>query len=1042
MSKSLRKDFQREIKKNISRFISILLIVVLGVAFYSGIRSAMPAMQETADKTYDKEYLMDIRVSSTLGLTSADLEAIKELDGVLLAESSYSTDFVCLANSSEVVTKIISMPEKINDIKLIKGRFPEKYNEIVVSPEFLEATGFDVDSYVTFITGTEEKVTATLASESFQIVGVCTSSYFLNGDMGTSTVGDGMVDGFAVIPREAFVTEYYTSIYILVDGARELNCYSDEYKKEIDKVISQLETIEEKRCDIRYSEVRAESAELLNDARDEYNSKYDLVMSQLAEYKEQLLSAEVILLEKENDFKEQKTLLENAETELPLRKQQIAEAEAEIAEGEAQLKRQETALAQNKVRVDEARAEYEKLEADPNTTPEQLKDAKDSLLLVEKLYETLEAEINSYRTQLEDAKEEIAEGKQTIAEVEKILANDSVITDAEKQLTDARIELDRAKEKYETQEEEATKELADASEQLEKAQREIEDMKVPEWYKLDRTSIESYASFQNDTESIGAIGTVFPIIFFLVAALVSLTTMTRMVEEQRTQIGTLKALGYSKLTIAGKYLLYALFATILGSIIGVFVGEFTLPNIIITAYKSVYYNLGENVVNLNIEHALVASLAAVLCTSFAAFSACYKELKSAPAQLMRPEAPRAGKRIFLENISPIWDRLNFGQKAAVRNLFRYKKRFFMTLFGVGGCMALLLVGLGIRDSVSAMANNQYKEVFKYDGIVSIDSTLTRMQHQVLNEELGAISDIEGLKATRTMVYGSATGKSDDENEKYAYMVVPADADILDKYISLNERTGLSGKLELNDEGVIITEKFANMLGVEKGDNIFIKLSENDQSPKQVKVTGVTENYIFNYIYMTPSLYKTIYTVSPDINSIFIKTADAVNEDDLVQQILNVNGVNSVTMNSTELDELNQIVNMLYFIIVIMIFAAGLLAFIVLYNLNNINISERRRELATLKLLGFYDVETATYVYRENIVLTILGTILGIFLGIVLHRFVMTTVETDIYMFGRELSPLSIVIGAALTIIFAIIVNGVMFFKLKKIDMIESLKSVE
>ncbi|MBQ3523372.1 MAG: ABC transporter permease [Clostridia bacterium] len=474
-----------------------------------------------------------------------------------------------------------------------------------------------------------------------------------------------------------------------------------------------------------------------------------------------------------------------------------------------------------------------------------------------------------------------------------------------------------------------------------------------------------------------------------------------------------------------------------------FLGEFTIPYFIVSAYKTAYYNLGDTVVTLNVVHALVASLAAIICTIGATFFACYKELRAAPAELMRPEAPKAGKRILLENIDAIWERLNFGQKAAMRNLFRYKKRFFMTLFGVGGCMALLLVGLGIRDSVSAMANNQYGEVFKYDGIVSVDSTLTRAQRRAMLSDISDISDItDYIQANRTMVY--ATSKSADNlaDEKNAYLVIPRDTDTFEEYISIRERGSLVDELELSDEGVIITEKYAKLLGISIGDSIYVRLSESDAYPKEVKVVGITENYIFNYIYMTPKLYQSLYNVTAETNVLLLKMEDAANTEDISSRLLKISGVNSVTMNEDELQELNTVINSLYFIVILMIVAAAILAFVVLYNLNNINISERRRELATLKLLGFYDGELSTYVYRENVVLTILGTILGIFLGIILHRFVMITVETDVYMFGRELQPLSIWIGAALTINFALATNLIMYFRLKKIDMIESLKSVE
>ena len=1029
MTKSIKKDFRREIKKSVSRFISILLIVVLGVAFYSGIRSSMPAMQMTADAVYDKQNFMDIRVVGTLGLTESDLEAIREIEGVKQVEGTYTTDFLCLANSNEIVTKVISMPESINDVKVTEGRFPEKYNECVASAEFLEKSGFKTGDYVTLLTGTDDKVFDTLAAETFQIVGVGSTSYFLNGEMGTSTIGNGVVDGYIVIPREAYVTDIYTSAYITVAGAGELDGYSKDYNNIVDVVINKIQAIADRRCDIRYSEVRSQSNEMLEDAKNDYLEAEVTVQNELAEAYQELLDEEKLYEEERANWEEKVNLVSNAEANLPLYRKQVADGEKELAKAKENL----TKL---KADVDNAEAQYEEYANDPTKTEEQIKNAKDALLLAQGMYDLTAKTIESKEAELEKS-------KQDLAALEYAVANKGALIEGGTKLDEAKEKLDRGHEKYQIAKQDAEQELADAKVKLAEAEREINSMEIPVWYVLNRDANESYMSFKNDTQSIGAIGTVFPIIFFLVAALVALTTMTRMVEEQRTQIGVLKAMGYSKFTIIGKYIAYAGIASVIGSVIGVFLGEFTIPYLIVNAYKTSYYNLGEPVVKLNVVHALTASLAAILCTTLATLFACYKELRSVPAQLMRPEAPKAGRRILLEHITFIWERLNFGQKAAMRNLFRYKKRFFMTIFGVGGCMALLLVGFGIRDSVFAMTNNQYGEIFKYDGIVSLDPTLTRAQRRAMMSDISDISDItDYLQANRTMVFASAKNSNDLTDKKNAYMIVPRDTDKFEEYISIRDRASYLDELELSDEGVIITEKYANLLGVSAGDSIFIRLSESDAYPKEVKVVGVTENYIFNYVYMTPNLYQSLYNVSGETNVLLFKTAEAANTEDISSRVLKIAGVNSVTMNEDETEKLHKVINSLYFIVALMIVSAAVLAFVVLYNLNNINISERRRELATLKLLGFFDGELNAYVYRENVVLTIFGTLFGTLIGILLHQFVMRTVETDIYMFGRELKPLSILISAVLTIVFTLATNLIMYFKLKKIDMIESLKSVE
>ncbi len=1042
MSKSLRKDFFREIKKSLSRFISIMLIVALGVAFFAGLRSSSPAMKDSADAQFDKENLMDIRVVGTLGLTENDLNTIREIKGIKKAEGSFTTDFVCLANSKEVVTKAISMPDSINDIKCTEGRYPEKYNECLASREFLDESGLKIGDYMTLSTGTSDSVFDTLAAETYTIVGVCSSAYYLNGNMGTATVGDGVVDGYVVIPKEAFATTIYTSIYITVDGAQELNCFNDDYTELIDNISKEIREISEKRCDVRYSEVRSQTAEMLTKASNEYNAKKAVAENELAEAYQQLLDSEEVLKASKELFESKKKMLEDAETEIPLSKQRIAEAKQNVEK----LKKLRTAAIASQEKAESEALKYyndwKKL-AESGASEEQLKDAEAKYNTIAALAVFYKEQVADYDNKIASATKEIADGEKLIREVESSLANkDQLLSDTEKQLQDAEIQLQRGKEQYEISRQDAIAEFSDAELELREAETRLNNMEVPEWYILDRSSIESYTSYTTDAQSIGALGTVFPLIFFIVAALVCLTTMTRMVEEQRTQIGTLKALGYSKPTIISKYILYAFLASIIGSVIGVLAGEFTIPRLIVKAYSMAYYNLKESIVRLNVYYAVLASALATLCTCIAAFAACYKELKSAPSDLMRPASPKIGKRILLERISFIWDRLDFTQKAACRNLLRYKRRFFMTLFGVGGCMALLLVGFGINDSVSSMVNNQYGKVFKYDALVSVDSTLTRAGRRAMLSDVQDITDIsESIQAHRSIIYAANNAETVDDL-KYAYLVVPVNNDTFENFVSIKPRKDLIDELELDDEGVIITEKYAELLDVDVGDTIFIRQSESDSLYKEVTVKGITENYIFNYVYMSRSLYNYFYGGEPDGNVLMIKLAESADDEQVAERLLKIKGINSVTLNEETLKDLNNMIGRLTYIILLMILAAALLAFVVIYNLNNINISERRRELATIKLLGFYDGEVASYVYRENVVLTVLGTLLGIAMGVVLHKFVMTTVETDIYMFGRNLNVLSIIISAVLTVVFSMLVNAVMYFKLKKIDMVESLKSVE
>ena len=1043
MTKSLKKDFRREIKKSISRFISIMLIVALGVAFYSGVRSTMPAMHMTADSAYDKEDLMDIRVVGTLGLTQSDFDALKEIEGVKDIEGSYTTDFLCIVNYKEIVTRTISMAEKINGIKILEGRYPEKYNECVVSSEFLKETGLKVGDSLTLSTGTDTPVSDTLITDTYYISGVCSSTYYLNGEVGTSSIGDGIGDGYIVIPRQAFVGDVYTSIYITVEGAKELNCYGDEYDDLIDNVVEKIEEIAGERCDIRYNEIRATSNTTLQKARADYEEAQLVVQEEIQNAADELAQQEALIAQSKQEIQDNKELLSNAETNLPIYVQQVADAEKQIADGEKQIADTKIALEDAKSSLDNAVKSLEEMQNDPDANPNQVESMTQTVTTMQEAYNYIQQELVVKEQELEQGKKDLVQAKVTLGQLQEAVANKGTLDDAEQDIMDADQMLQDARAEYETYKQDALAELADAEAELKEAERKVSEMETPVWYVLDRNSIEAYVSYITDSDSIGAIGTVFPMIFFLVAALVCLTTMTRMVEEERMQIGTLKALGYGKMAIASKYLLYSATASIIGSVIGVFVGELSIPPLIITAYRAVYYNLGDNIIHLNAWYAITAGLVATLCTTLAAFFACYYSMRSVPASLMRPVAPKAGKRTLIERVKFIWQRLDFGQKSAVRNLFRYKKRFFMTLFGVGGCMALLIVGLGIRDSISVMTEKQYGEIFNYTSIVSVDSSITRAERRNMISRVNAVPNVEGLiQANRTMISAVSTPSADKDDEKRAYLVVPADVDQFSGFIKLQERTGKKNTLNLADNGVIITEKYADLLGVETGDMIYLKIDDTTVTPKEVMVVGITENYIFNYIYMTPTLYKSLYYVEPEINVLFVKNNGLLNDANFKTALSRINGINSVLTSSDELEGINKVVNNLYLIIILMVVSAAVLAFVVLYNLNNINITERRRELATFRLIGFYNSELAAYIFRENIILTVFGIVIGIIMGIVLHRFVMVTVETDVYMFGRELEPLSILIAVILTVIFTVVVNIITYFSLKKIDMVESLKSVE
>ena len=702
-------------------------------------------------------------------------------------------------------------------------------------------------------------------------------------------------------------------------------------------------------------------------------------------------------------------------------KTEIAEKEPVLQEAGQQMNAAQATLEQKQQEADvqfaEARKQLEQGKAAIEAGRQQLEASRKKLISGEEQAKKGQQQIDEGWSKIHDGEKEKKESEALIAENEEKLA--------------------QAKEEYEQGKIDAEQEIHDGEEKIKDAQQEINKIENAQWYVQDRSALPEYVGFGDNADRIRAIAKVFPILFFIVAALISLTTMTRMVEEQRTQIGTLKALGYGKLSIAGKYLNYALLATVGGSIFGVLFGEKVFPYIIVTAYKIMYTHVPDVVIPYNWEYGIMAAGAAILCTGLATLLSCYKELASQPAVLMRPPAPKQGKRVFLERIPFIWKHLSFIWKSTIRNLIRYKKRFFMTVFGIGGCMALMIVGFGLRDSIFAIGKLQYGELQLYDGMVILNTDAEEEDKKEPIEYLSsekAVSDImEGYSKKITISKG--------EEEQEVYLSVPFDIEKNKEFQVFRNRI-TKKEFEMEKNSVILTEKAAQLLNVKKGDKIM--LDDKDEKQAELRVTDICENYMEHYLYISPETYREIYGENMESNTIYFKMKDFDKKGlkEIGENILSKRGALNVTYTYNIQNQLDDMLESLDIVIVVLIISAGLLAFVVLYNLNNINITERKRELATIKVLGFYDKEVSAYVFRENILLTIIGVAVGVVLGSMLHRFVIVTVEIDSVMFTRIIENISFVLSAALTCLFSFLVNAVMYFKLKKIDMVESLKSVE
>lgn len=868
-------------------------------------------------------------------------------------------------------------------------------------------------------------------------------------------------DGISALESaKAQLTELQSQLEIVRASYNAALENPDASQEEIDILAAQVSALEEQEAavsqQIQASEAQIESQrQQLAATRSELESGLAAVedgLSQLSQKeselnagREQITAGQaeidagwIQIQEQENTLAASKAEIEAGEQELEKGQKQLKAAKKKLNKAQKEIDSNAETLAAGLAELDANVAKLNDNEAQYASGLEQYNSGARQIAENEAKLTSGEQEIAENEAKLADGEKEIADNEKKLADGEKeITDNEKKLQDAVKDLKKGEKDLADGKKEYEDAKKDAEDEIAENQQKLDDAKKELEDLEMPEWMVTDREELPEYTDYGDNADRLRNIGQVFPVIFFLVAALISLTTMTRMVEEQRTQIGTLKALGYKKSAIAAKYICYAFFATLLGSLLGMLIGEKIIPYIIITAYGIMYHNVANTIsIDYQAGFALIASTASVVCTVGATLFASGKELQETPASLMRPPAPKEGKRVLLERLTFIWKHLSFSWKSTIRNLFRYKKRLIMTVFGIAGSMGLMLVGFGIQDSISDIAAIQYRELQHYDGMVIEDSDATEEEHAELFEYMKENEQIAHCNRVQMTKISAPKGSSNIS----IYLFVPESLSEFARDVTLKNR--ITGETyELTDEGAAISEKTASLLGLKVGDMIPLKKGDKEY---KVRVAVITENYMSHYLYMTPRVYEQTFGEMPEYeNIVFTMQEDC--KDDLEMagtRILANPGALSISYTSSLASQVDRMLSTLDAVILVLIVSAGMLAFVVLYNLNNINITERQRELATLKVLGFYDGEVSQYVLRENVILTVLGIMFGAVFGILIHRYVITTVEVDAVMFGRNIKPLSFLYSGILTSIFSIVVNGVMHFKLKTIDMVESLKSVE
>ncbi|GFH95483.1 chromosome partition protein Smc [Lachnospiraceae bacterium] len=991
MKSMMKKTTLREIRQSLGRYLAIFAIVALGVGFFAGLKVTKTVMVESAHDYLLKHQLFDYRLLSTLGFQEEDVQALEQKEHVRAVEGAVEADILYVyGEGNEGVLKAHTLLERINGLELVAGRMPETSSECIVDANRYgeEALG----SKIILSENNEQKDLDNFAFPEYTIVGIAQASAYIQFERGNSSLGNGRVDGFMYLLPQGFATDYYTEIYVKFDMDHRI--YSPQYDAYMAEREPQWKEYCQEQGERRYLAVVEEAQAELADARKE--------------------------LEKEKAEAEKE--LAGAEQELKEAEAEIADWEAKLAAGEAEIVGQLARIEREEEKLTEARAAIEQQKAG-------LAEAEQALAGSEYLPQMAAA-----RQQLELAERQLADGEAALADAKKQIENaQAELTENRQKLTEGREELNQGREEYRSAREEFEKQMAEAEQKIADAETDIAAIQKPRTYVLGRDTNVGYALFENDSSIVEGIANVFPVFFFLVAALVCMTTMNRMVEEQRTQIGVLKALGYGNGSIMGKYLFYAGSAALGGCAAGYFLGIFIFPLVIWKAY-AMMYRLGNVVFVFDWLAALLCLGASLLCSMGTTWVSCRHTLKASAAGLMRPKAPKAGKRIFLERMGFLWNRLKFLHKVSIRNIVRYKKRLFMMVLGISGCTALLVTGFGVRDSVTSIADQQYKEIQTYQLNITLDDEAG--ENEALRQEIYRVLDTLG--GEYTCAYETSLDLQTPEGPKSVNLIVAENPSEFGAYIDLHTPSGEAIPYPGPGE-IVLCDKLAGKYRIKAGDGL--RLRSQDGPELSAVMSGVCENYIFNYAYVDRQTYEE--ALGPlTFKNLYVNLPQEADVHEVSAALMNLEHVASVQVNADMLVRFSSMMSSMNYIVFVVIGCAAALAFIVLYNLNNINITERIREIATIKVLGFYRNETSSYVFRENTVLTAMGCALGLVLGKLLHIYVMHEVDIDMISFDVHVRPVSYLLSVLLTFAFTWIVNRIMSVKLNRINMAESLKSVD
>lgn len=1028
------KTTYREIRQSFGRYAAILAIVALGVGFFVGLMVVTPAMVRNGGRYLNNHDLYDLRLLSTLGFEKDSVDAFTGREDIKAVEGAVSSDFLAVDESGKSRVLVAqTLLEVQNQVELKAGRLPEAADEIVVDSSLFSKD--DIGKTIQVSDENSEETADLFAYDVYTIVGVADASYYINYQRGSTTLGTGRVSGFVYMLPDGFDTDYYTELFVRLDQNDRI--YSDAYKAKIEDLKTWAEPIAEQEAQNRYDSLKADAQQKVDDAQKELRDQTADARTDLEEAKQKLTDGQKELA----DGKEQ---IADAKKQLQQAKQTLAQKQTELNNGRAQLVDGRSQLEAGQAQLDSARAQLNAAIAAAQSAGSQAgaesgvsggAAASPAQQLAQ--LDAQQAALDAQRNQLESSEAELTDGEKQLAAAKRELSSqEEQLNEQEQKLADAEKELADGQKEYEDGLQTLDEKTADAKEEIADAQKQIDEIQEPDVYVLGRDTNIGYASYENDSTIVAGIAKVLPFFFFLVAALVCMTTMNRMVEEQRTQIGVLKALGYSEARIMGKYLFYAGSAAGIGSVIGFLIGSTIFPTVIWNAYK-IMYHMGDYELMFDPGLAAASLAVALLCSVGVTWLTCRYELMSTAANLIRPKSPKSGRRVWLEHIPLLWNHMSFLTKVSVRNVFRYKQRFFMMVIGIGGCTALLVTGYGIKDTIADIADMQYEEVQLYDMSATLKEGYPDADAADFSELTGALSGSSKDWMPFCEISMDLTGRS---GVKTANVVIPQDTGAAQEYIRLRTEEGEDIPWP-GEEEAVISAKLARKCGIRVGDTVTLRTEDGEKL--KVKVAALSRNYIYNYVYISPETWKLDNGSDPVYKSIYIHALEGAQENrELSEKLLACDVVSAVAVNADMLSQINKMMGSLDAVVLLVILCAGALAFIVIYNLTNINITERIREIATIKVLGFRPKETAAYVFRENVVLTALGTIVGLGAGICLHRFVIANIDVDMVTFQPRVLPFSFVKSILLTFVFMVIVDVVMYLKLERINMAESLKSVE